>query len=386
MSCKIFSEKLKWINYAIISSVLFSGIFLFKTPWGKKHGNDVLPSASAAFATEGYPDEALSPKQPNHASASFSVTESVENAELYAQTILEGSSEKLRKERNIHAKMTYTSLFFGEKFIGTGIYQEKKQENMNFSLTSSSPSPVVYETVNFRYEITYQMRDRDIRQIFLMDGENRVTWQHQSTFWKENSEKARSQQRSLTSPRYTKIDLGRVRDYYLHDPEANPHLAPPWYGMRSLETTLYEIQNNFRFYSYSSTEISLGQAKIPAHRLEGEWKKEILQEILTSRRIKGSVLSSFLDFAQKVPEEFPSTIVIYVGKKDLFPYQIEFYRPDSSGDKKLVFHMFFYEVDFNIKFPPREFIFQHRGHEMEEDRTDEFLLKNGKTITPSQKS
>ncbi|MDO4550554.1 MAG: hypothetical protein Q4C96_04815 [Planctomycetia bacterium] len=269
--------------------------------------------------------------------------------------------------RNIYTKMLYTSYFFGKKFIGNGIYQEKKHDIPSGIYSSKNQN----EMISFRYEITHQLEDRDIRQVFLLDAEGKKFWRNQNIFLKDPPKG----NHTSPTPRYISLNLEKIHQTYLFSPTENSDLSPPWYGMMSLERILENIQKNFRFYSHTATEISSQQTVIPVYHLKGEWKKEILHDILTLRHKKSVTLNSFSDFLKNVPEEIPSTISIYFGQKDFFPYQIEFYRPDAEGNEVILFQLKFNEVNFNVKFQANEFKFQLPPHALEEDETDFFLQK-----------
>ena len=287
--------------------------------------------------------------------------------------VLDSSCEKLRIERTIYAKMIYTSFFFGKKSHGSGTYQERKLES---GFTPFHARAGQAEIASFRYEITSQMENRDVRQTILMDGENRTVWMSQNVTWK-NTDKKNPQDRPKTSfPRFTKLNLERIHKHYFQNPAQSPHLAPPWYGVGGMEWMLRKIQRHFHFYGYTQSSLFRNNQKIPVHRVEGEWKREAILKILESRGINKSVLDSYEEFAKRVPEEIPSSVAIYIGETDLFPYQIEFWRPDPSGEQKLIFQISFDEVNFNVRFQPNEFHFRLPQYAIEDDKTDEFLLKN----------
>lgn len=280
--------------------------------------------------------------------------------EKSATLFLNRCRQNLRAFSSIDAKMEYAAVMFGEKISGNGIYLEQKSEN-------GSPS--------FFFQLTHKHDDYHIIQNLLLDGQNQRFWKNQVVKWNKPAQKTenpRNKRLEMLSQQYTCVNTARIAEAYRQNPQKYPMFAPPWCGTSSLENIIFEIQRNFRFYSSAETVLKRLPQEIPVYRAEGEWRKEALQQITAEREIGASAILSPANFAQNMPEEFPSTVAVYVDKVNYFPYLIEFYRPDETGKQKILLQLAFYEVLYNVRFQSGTFLFQLPPEASEVDKTNEF--------------
>lgn len=280
--------------------------------------------------------------------------------EKSATLFLNHCRQNLRTFSSIDAKMEYAAVLFGEKITGNGIYLEQKSENGGHS---------------FFFQLTHKRDDYHITQNLLLDGQNRKFWQNQVVRWSnpaQKTENPRNKRLETLSQQYSLVNTARIAEAYAQNPQKYPMFAPPWCGASSLENIIFEIQRNFRFYSSAETVLKRLPQEIHVYRAEGEWRKEAVQRILEERKIGASAVFSPANFARNMPEEFPSTVAVYVDKVNYFPYLIEFYRPDESGEQQILLQLSFYEVLFNVRFQPGAFLFQLPPGASEVDKTNEF--------------
>lgn len=284
--------------------------------------------------------------------------------EKNAEIFLNRCRTHLRSTSAIDAKVEYAAFLLGEKMTGTGVYLEQKSENDIF---------------NMYFRITHKRNNYHLTQNLLLDGHNQKFWQNHSVKWDapatdtDDSQNSQRKQLQALSQQYASVNMERIRNLYASNPARYRMIAPPWYGVNSLENIIYEIQQNFRFYSSAETVLQRTPHEIKVFRVEGEWRKEAIQGIFTARQIPFSAAGSPKNFARQTPDEFPSTVAVYVDRENYFPYLIEYYRPEENGKQKIMLQLAFYEVLFNVRFQAGQFIFQIPPGCSELDRTNEFL-------------
>jgi hypothetical protein len=95
-------------------------------------------------------------------------------------------------------------------------------------------------------------------------------------------------------------------------------------GAGGLGGLLRELRRNFRFELDRQTEL-LG---VPVSVLRGRWQPERLATLLPEQ--KDAIVQGKQPKYGKLPRHLPTSVVLMLGARDLFPYRIEYRRDDAE--------------------------------------------------------
>ncbi len=135
---------------------------------------------------------------------------------------------------------------------------------------------------------------------------------------------------------------------------------------------LSSIHEAFRF-----TEVAEGRLDdLPVWSLDGVWQPERLAQLLPEQA-EAIRAGRPADLSPLTPN-FPHRIVLHVGREDLFPYRIEYWRTESGEDgappqEKLMLVMELYEVQLGARIDAAQFVYRPPAKLQPQDRTAEFL-------------
>jgi hypothetical protein len=162
-----------------------------------------------------------------------------------------------------------------------------------------------------------------------------------------------------------------------------------WPGLGGMPRMLRNLNTAFDFQAAEPGQLTAGAAgrapggqQLPVWRLRGAWKRERLASLLPSRK-EDLDAGRPIDLAQ-LPPQLPESVVLYLGRDDLFPYRVEYYRsrPDPKGQGRaggaaeLIVTLELFEVAVNVPIDSNRFRY-NPGNLDCVDRTQEFLQQLG---------
>ena len=142
-------------------------------------------------------------------------------------------------------------------------------------------------------------------------------------------------------PQLERLDVRRIRDRLLQLTPGNNAPVSPYLG--GVQRTLSLLRDWFRFVSVESTAID----DLPVWRIEGRWNPEMLASLLPAQ--KEAALQEGGITAAALPDGMPWNVRLSIGKRDLFPFRIEWLaipgrRPVANREPEPVAVLELYEV------------------------------------------
>lgn len=250
-------------------------------------------------------------------------------AGLNGNQVLAMAVERLQGYTGIGARVRHRVEMFNQQLMGAGHYWQGP--------TGSLQS---------RLELQLQTDKKTCSWLQVCDGK---------TLW--------TYQQFVESRQLTQVDVEKVLAATA-DQKPGPS-APMSLGIGGLPELLRRLNQSFTFSAPEPG--TLGQW--PVLRLVGEWKPEMLMLLLPkqAKAIEVGEAPKMRDLAQHVPY----SVTLYLGQSDLFPYRIEYNRPDTpSGQPMLA--MEFFEVRFDLPVDPERFTYRPSYRKIE-DRTAQYI-------------
>lgn len=142
-------------------------------------------------------------------------------------------------------------------------------------------------------------------------------------------------------PSLERLDARRIRDRLCQLTSSTDCVASPYLG--GVQRTLLLIRDWFRFTMVESTAID----QVPVWKIEGHWNGECLALLIPSH--KEAALKPGGITAAELPDGMPWSVRLWIGKRDLFPFRIEWLaipgrRPVSEREPETVAVLELYEV------------------------------------------
>ena len=142
-------------------------------------------------------------------------------------------------------------------------------------------------------------------------------------------------------PQLERLDVRRIRERLHQITSADDVSASPYLG--GVQRTLSLIRDWFRFQTVEPTTID----DLPVWRIEGRWCGECLALLLPSH--KEAALKPGGITAAELPDGMPWSVRLSIGKRDLFPFRIEWLaipgrRPVASREPEPVAVLELYDV------------------------------------------
>lgn len=268
-----------------------------------------------------------------------------------AESLLDRAIATLEGCPSIAAKIRQSVDLFGKRLIGAGEYLEQR----------AGPNRM------FRLELRVQIGDEPRTMLHVCDG--RYFWRCESYRGKGTAER---------------VDLARVAE--MREGGENPvdlSKMGPWSGAGGLPKLLRNLRDWFRFVSAQQTTLP---DRTPVVCLRGEWKPGRLAAIVPE--LKTALASGAPVDLERLPEQLPHDVLVYLGRDDLFPFRIEYRRqlpqasrrPDGPSVSSIV-TMDLFEVSFRVPFNPSRFAFSPGNLEYS-DQTEHFAERLGLKKNP----
>jgi len=267
-----------------------------------------------------------------------------------ANDLMKAAVARLIAHHSIRATLRQQIRMFGNTLVGSGEY---RQLSHNRDLL-------------FRTDLKIQLEDRS--SVFQEICDGRFLWRYQNSPSIDDLGTFRQQ--------LQQIDLDEVRRA-VPTGKIAPRLGV---GLGGLPRLMSQLQEHFVFDAILSGTMQ----DVPVWMVSGEWRPEALVALLPPSDHDRTIDESY----SRLPEQIPHSVTLRLGKDDLFPYRIEFWRRTAdraqngiavSSNRQRIVVLELFEVEFDIPIHPSKF---DRGSVDIPfvDGTAEYLEQNGLTI------
>ena len=250
-------------------------------------------------------------------------------AGLDGNQVLDLAVERLQGYTGIGARVRHRVEMFSQQLMGAGNYWQGP--------TGSLQS---------RLELQLQTDKKTCSWLQVCDGK---------TLW--------TYQQFVESRNLTMVDVERVLAATAGQTPGPS--APMSLGIGGLPELIRRLNQSFTFSAPEPG--TLGQW--PVLRMVGEWKPEMLM-VLLSKQAK-AIEAGEKPKMRNLAEHVPYSVTLYLGQSDLFPYRIEYHRPDTPTGQPML-AMEFFEVRFDLPVDPERFTYRPSYRKIE-DRTVQYI-------------
>lgn len=260
------------------------------------------------------------------------------------ETLIKSAVAEMDLHQTVSAKLRQQIDLFGHQLAGSGFYLQQGRA----------------DAMLLRLELKLPIGGRVSSLLQVCDGHD--FWVHQDLF---------------DGPLLTRINLDRVRAARLSQPPTSDSPASLWPAVGGLPKFLRNLDEYFYLTEVNETRLD----RVPVWSMQGTWERPKLVEMLPEQ--KDAILAGQVDFS-KLMEHLPERVRILLGRDDLFPYRIEYWRSVyKKGDKvpsqnRLILLTEMFEVQLDGRVDPRAFVYS-KGTLREQDQTVGYLKKLGLT-------
>jgi hypothetical protein len=263
------------------------------------------------------------------------------------QKLLERAILSLEGRRSVSAKIRQRVDLFGRKLVGSGTYLEQRSA----------------EELLMRMELKIQVGDQVTSLLQVCDG--RYYWVHR---------KMGSDPGTLT--RIALVRVGVALEETGEMPQ--PGKVGSWLGLGGLPRLLRGLNASFQFSPPEETQLD----QRPVWKLHGEWKPERVARFFSDKD-KTAQEGKPLDLS-KLPAHLPDRVLLYLGRDNVFPYQVEYcrFQPNLKGrygspeDRVMVAMELFDEV-LNVPIDSNRFTYSPPAELEIVDQTEAYLQSLG---------
>jgi hypothetical protein len=338
MAARLPIFPLLWIFTAGLSAAGGCG-----RPTGDADGTPaVVPSQKASQASPGRPAKASAAGAPQPTLPHAPQVDAA--ARSRPLEILTAAVQMLESRNSVSARIREQVDLFDKELVGSGVYDQQRAGGEQL----------------IRLELTVRGGNQVSSLLQVLsppNSEGHYLWTHRKL---PNEEKL------------SRIDLVRAAPA-LQKAENLPGRGPegPLAGVGGLPRLLRGLRAAFDFTS--AEEGSFG--RLPAWRLQGQWKARRLAKILPDQ--KAAIEAGRPPDLSKLPERLPDHVVLVLGKEDLFPYRIEYRRRGAQhagqGDQsRALVTMELFDVKFDLPLDRTRFIY-NPGTIKYSDDTERFI-------------
>ena len=264
----------------------------------------------------------------------------------------------MERHQSIAARIRYRVAEYGQQFVGAGIYSQQ-----------AMPAGQGRGELLLRLELKMQIAEQVCSLLQVSDG---------NSFWT-----------NCDLPNHvplTRVDLARVRRGIARQPKQTVTPQNAWMALGGLPKLLRNLRGNFDFGPVEEGNLE----RLPVWIVRGQWRPAPLSVMLPGQKDK--ILAGQPADLTNLPANAPDSVVMLIGREDLFPYRVE-YRRRLAKPKRLPFSktefadtvllaMEWYEVQFDTPLEPRQFIYSP-GDLAVIDQTDIFLQSLGLKDDPA---
>lgn len=270
------------------------------------------------------------------------------------QKLIARAAGKVFRYQSLSARIRLRVHLLEQNLVGTGRY---------FQLGSDAEKLV-------RLDLKIRASDRETRLQQVCDGRNLWVYQDMPSLTAPD-------QRQATVSR---VDLRQIRAMIQRQGSSPANmLSPDQLTEGGLANLLNQLNANFDFQQVSKSTLS----GLPMWTVRGGWKPDRLARILPQP--KGAIPAGERASHDALPDHVPNVVAVCLGREDLFPYRIEYFRVKVGSDPALVagppaestavVTMELFEVATNDVIDPRRFQFQAPTNLEVHDRTDQYLAR-----------
>lgn len=306
-------------NFAAVASfaglVALAGLVFAKSP----------PAAPGAK-----PVAAGSPTQEPTAPARLGAQTPPQGAALFASVLA-----ALEARQSIAARVRHRIDIFDHQLVGSGIYLQQ-------SLAAGSSRNV--ERL-LRYELKIQVDDQVTSLLQIADGQS--LWVYQDL---------------LGQVTLSQINLQRLRNALNSQERPNVPPSTAWIMLGGLPKLLKSLGDWYDFTTVEEGRLD----RLPVWVLRGKMQKEKLAILLPDQ--KDRILAGETPELDRMPRQVPDRVVLLIGRDDLFPYRLEYWRV-LPGEKKplslqkpvpfdrMLLAMELFEVQFDVPLDRQQFVY-----------------------------
>ncbi len=269
--------------------------------------------------------------------------------------LLVASIRALETRPGISARLRHRVELFGRQLVGAGSYLEQRTS----------------DGLRFRLESKIQLGDDVSTLLQVCDG--KYVWRYERLHG--HGTLTRLDVLSILQALEETGQLGRIQG------------IQQWPGLGGLSALLRGINASFDVQTVEDTQLVggipgevAGAQQLPVWRLFGQWKREKLPELFPDQK-EAIHNGRPVDLAE-LPPPLPEAVAVYLGRDDLFPYRIEYYRtdPDAKGQGRgalqPIVTLELFEVNLNVPVDAGRFRY-NPGNLDCADQTRQFLEKLG---------
>ncbi len=177
------------------------------------------------------------------------------------------------------------------------------------------------------------------------------------------------QQNTLETSRLGRIDINRAAAA-LH--QSGFRAGIDVLALGGLAQVLDSVHRSFEFQSLRAEKLGVHAT----YAVLGVWKPAAVERLKPVDQ-PGAESSPPLT-VDSLPEFMPTQIEVFIGRDDLFPYQVDYYRAAHPGTRsdsdQLLARMKFVDVHFDVPIDPAQFVFSP-GERVPVDDTEAFLRR-----------
>jgi len=219
---------------------------------------------------------------------------------MAATALLERAILTLENYPVVGVKSRQRGVLFGQEPIGSGVYQQQLYQNK----------------LLFRMELTLQVGDQPSSLVHVCDEDR-----GQSYLWMYR--KLPDQDATIS-----RIDVERVIGAL--EETGNIRITREvgqWPGLGGLPKLLRGLHASFDFASLEATRLP---GRFPVWKMRGRWKPDKLALLLPEQR--ETIAAGKPADLSRLPDHLPHYVLLFLGKRDLFPRRVEYRRRDATGE------------------------------------------------------
>jgi outer membrane lipoprotein-sorting protein len=264
------------------------------------------------------------------------------------QSLIQQVQAALERNYTVSAQITQTARLLGHEVIGSGTYVEQRSN----------------QGLLFRCELNVQTRDDKQPSSLLQICDGGSLWMYRKLAGAES---------------LSRVDLAFVHRRLNETGRSDSvNVLDQWPGAGGLSRLLRSYDQAFLFDEPESVQL---QSNFPAWKVEGRWRPEMLVRAVPDH--KEDIEQGRGVALEELPEHLPNSVILFLGKDDLFPYSIAFYRLNgttadvkASPSDQPVVRINMTNVRFNQPIHAAQFVYKPGDLEYA-DQTEQLLQKLG---------